>query len=163
MPWLLWIALSSSVHAETLHAIALRLPVDEAVIGAKCEVAFQQALKDKEDYENRPEVNLMCALNLNAKQMETLRQGFMHHCVRTFKVRSQGVPAGQTVTLDIRALKINFDGEYAGIFRTICLDRAVSAFHVRQAQQRGQVQAGGAAAAVRSCDGFASCQGEATR
>lgn len=150
------ILLASAASAENLRPIELRLPADEAAVRGQCEAAFDQALKDKEEYERRPEINLMCALNLNGDQMAVLRAGMVESCMRTFAVRSRGQAPGAVVVVDTKALMVAFDGDYAAIFRTICLDRAVSSFHVTQAQ-RAQGERASTTPSNGSCSGV-GCQ-----
>lgn len=142
--------------AETLRDIQLPLPADNGAIRAKCALAFQQSLADKEAYENRPEVNVQCAHYINRKQMKELEMAFMRMCQTVTEVEAQVASGAVVIPTDM--LQRGFNNVYGVIFRRDCLDRAVSKFNQQQAPQRAaHASSGGGSAVSERCHAFLGC------
>lgn len=109
----------------SLEPLKLRLPADPSLVRARCDVAFQQALLDKQNYERQPHVNLTCAFTIRPEALRQMRQSFLVHCLNTVDVHSRQATEFR-ISLDEKILQTSFDEVYGLVFRRDCLDKSVS-------------------------------------
>lgn len=136
----LWLAFSAtalaslSAQAESLEPLKIRLPADPALVRARCDVAFQQALLDKQTYERQPHVNLTCAFSIRPEIMSQMQRSFTVMCLNTFDVHVRQA-SEYRVTLQPEVLQRAFNEVYGYVFRRDCLDKSVSEYAARNSGQ----------------------------
>lgn len=123
---------TTDAQAESLEPLKIRLPADPALVRARCDVAFQQALLDKQTYESQPHVNLTCAFTIRPEILNQMQRSFTVMCLNTFDVHVRQA-SEYRVTLEPEVLQRAFNEVYGYVFRRDCLDKSVSQFTARNA------------------------------
>ncbi len=141
---------SLTAFAGSLEPLKLRLPADSMLLRTRCEIAFQQALLDKQTYERQPHINLTCAFTIRPEIMNQMKQSFIVHCLNTIDIHARQATEYR-ITLEKNILQTSFDEVYGLVFRRDCLDKSVSEYASRAAGSRTSTAPSAASCGGKTC------------